>query len=132
MMLPLALIDIGFGEMVLIAIIALLLYGSDLPTVARTWGKAYQEFRRHLNGIKSELNDAMYAEDQPRKLQYYPEYHDDSADVVEAEPMEHDSPVARAAEEAEKAAAAAVPQETPAAQLASEESELSHDAHGAA
>lgn len=74
--LPLAFFNLGFSEMVLVAVIALLLYGSDLPEVARTWGKAYQEFRRHLNGIRNELNDAIYAEpESPRRLQYYPEYH---------------------------------------------------------
>ncbi|RIK85340.1 MAG: hypothetical protein DCC67_04095 [Planctomycetota bacterium] len=78
-MLPLAFFNLGFSEMVLVAVIALLLYGSDLPEVARTWGKAYQEFRRHLNGIRNELNDAIYAEpESPRRLQYYPEFHRDA------------------------------------------------------
>lgn len=84
-MLPLAFFNLGFSEMVLVAVIALLLYGSDLPEVARTWGKAYQEFRRHLNSIRNELNDAIYAEpESPRRLQYYPEYHryDDSGEAA--------------------------------------------------
>lgn len=79
-MLPLAFFNLGFSEMLVVAVIALLLYGSDLPEVARTWGKAYQEFRKHLNGIRSELNDAIYAEpESPRRLQYYPEFHRDAA-----------------------------------------------------
>jgi sec-independent protein translocase protein TatA len=129
MMLQLAFLSPSFGEMVLIAIIALLLYGSDLPQVARTWGKAYQEFRRHISGIRNDLNDVIYAEpDSPRKLQYYPEFHDDaeeseqSPDATEDESAEHDSPVARAAELAEAEAAKA----------AGGESDLPHDAHGAA
>jgi sec-independent protein translocase protein TatA len=132
MSVALALLDIGFGEMVLIGIIALLLYGSDLPEVARTWGKAYQEFRRHLNGIRSDLNDAIYAEpESPRKLQYYPEYQDDTREALEgeAETVEHDSPVARAHEQAEAEAARLAAAE-PAA--AADESEPVHDAHGAA
>jgi sec-independent protein translocase protein TatA len=133
MSVALALLDIGFGEMVLIGIIALLLYGSDLPEVARTWGKAYQEFRRHLNGIRSDLNDAIYAEpEQPRKLQYYPEYQDDTREALEgeadAEAVEHDSPVARAHEQAEAARLAAAAEPATAA----DESEAVHDAHGAA
>jgi sec-independent protein translocase protein TatA len=122
-------LDIGFGEMVLIGIIALLLYGSDLPDVARTWGKAYQEFRRHLNGIRTDLNDAIYAEpEQPRKLQYYPEYHD-STNVIEGETAEHDSPVARAHEQSEAEAARAAIAENG---HASSEAGSAHDAHGAA
>jgi sec-independent protein translocase protein TatA len=119
--------------MVLIAIIALLLYGSDLPQVARTWGKAYQEFRRHIGGIRNDLNDVIYAEpDSPRKLQYYPEFHDDSEesektqDASEGEADEHDSPVARAAELAEAEAAAS------ADQVAASDADIRHDAHGAA
>jgi sec-independent protein translocase protein TatA len=129
----LALLDIGFGEMVLIGIIALLIYGSDLPEVARTWGKAYQEFRRHLNGIRTDLNDAIYAEpEQPRKLQYYPEYHDDASGELEgqAEVVEHDSPVARAHEEMEAEAARLAAAENGDAMM--DDAEKLHDAHGAA
>lgn len=82
MHLPLAFINLGFGEMALVAIIALLLYGSELPEVARTWGKAYHEFRRNLSGIRNDLNDVIYAEpDSPRKLQYYPEFQETAADA---------------------------------------------------
>ncbi|BBO35877.1 Sec-independent protein translocase subunit TatA/TatB [Lacipirellula parvula] len=83
MLLPLAFLNFGFGEMAILAVIALLLYGSDLPEVARTWGKAYQEFRRNLNGFRNDLNNVIYSEPEkeiPRKLQYYPEFHHDSAD----------------------------------------------------
>jgi sec-independent protein translocase protein TatA len=128
MTLPLALLDLGFGEMVLIAIIALLVYGSDLPDMARSWGKTYQEFRRHLNGIRNDLNTAMYSEpESPRKLQYYPEYHSGVADVADSEPAEHDSPVAQAAEEAERQSV-----NSDAADLAVTQDAQQHDAHGAA
>lgn len=90
MMLPLAFLSPSFGEMVLIAIIALLLYGSDLPQVARTWGKTYQEFRKHLSGMQRDLNNVIYAEEDehPRRLQYYPEFRDETgrdAPIVDAE-----------------------------------------------
>ena len=85
---PLAFLNFGFGEMMLLAIVALLLYGSDLPEVAKTWGKAYAEFRRNLNGFRSELNNVIYSEpekDAPRKLQYYPEFHSEVAESDDAE-----------------------------------------------
>ncbi|WP_428306777.1 Sec-independent protein translocase subunit TatA/TatB [Lacipirellula sp.] len=84
MLLPLAFLNFGIGEMALLAIVALLLYGSDLPEVARTWGKAYQEFRRNLNGFRTDLNNVIYSEPEtsaPRKLQYYPEFHNDSTEA---------------------------------------------------
>jgi Sec-independent protein translocase protein TatA len=52
-----------------------LVFGSDLPNVARSWGKQFNEFRRHLSGIRDEFNDAIYAEPEaPRRLQYHPEF----------------------------------------------------------
>jgi sec-independent protein translocase protein TatA len=67
---------VGPAEMVVVAVIALLLVGKDLPNVAREWGKYFNEFRRHLNAVKSELNDAIYAEPERPKLQYHPTFHE--------------------------------------------------------
>lgn len=135
MPLTLAFLNFGMGEMLLLAIVALLLYGSDLPEVAKTWGKAYAEFRRNLNGFRSELNNVIYSEpeqDAPRKLQYYPEFHND---VAEGDAAESDN----AAEEGKSTAAepslSSVPiATTPATGTTLAESDESErkDAHGAA
>ena len=126
-MLPLAsFLAPSFGELALIGVIALLLYGSDLPHVIRSWGKTYNDLRRNLNGIRNDLNDVIYAEpDSPRKLQYYPEFQHDAndADAADAVADDCDSPVARAAAEAEKAAAT---------ETASGDETIRHDTHGAA
>ena len=106
MLTPLAFLTPSFGELALIAIIALLLYGSDLPQVAKTWGRAYQDFRKNLNGIQRDLNDAIYAEEKPRRLQYYPEYREEAVEPAEAA-IAHHSPVADAAAAAEAASLAA-------------------------
>jgi sec-independent protein translocase protein TatA len=123
MPLPLAFLNLGFSEMALLAIIALLLYGSDLPEVAKTWGKAYQEFRRNLNGFRNDLNDVIYAEnDSPRKLQYYPEFQQPAVEE-ESEPA------------AAESASTTVPiASTPATgtTLAEGEEPVRSDAHGAA
>lgn len=124
-MLPLAsFLAPSFAELALIGVIALLLYGSDLPQVLRGWGKTYNELRRNLNGIRSDLNDAIYAEpDSPRKLQYYPEFQHDASDTAEATTDEHDSPIAKAAAEADKSAAT---------EIAASDETIRHDTHGAA
>jgi sec-independent protein translocase protein TatA len=72
--LPLA-FSLGPMEMAVVAIIALLLFGKDLPNVAKEWARTFNEFRRHLNSVKSELNEAIYAEPERPKLQYHPEFH---------------------------------------------------------
>ena len=61
----------GLPEMLIVGVIALLLYGGDLPKVARSWGKSFSEFRRGLSGIQDELSDAIYNE--PQKLEYHPD-----------------------------------------------------------
>ncbi|MBX3435414.1 MAG: twin-arginine translocase TatA/TatE family subunit [Pirellulales bacterium] len=67
----------GPGEMLLLAVIALLLYGGELPEKARHWGKAFAEFRRNLSGIQNDINSAIYAEPpKPQRLQHYPEFRD--------------------------------------------------------
>jgi len=64
----------GGPEMLLVAVIALLLFGKDLPKVVREWAQTLNEFRRHINSVKSELNEAIYAEPDRPKLQYHPEF----------------------------------------------------------
>ena len=58
----------GPGEMLLLLVVALLLYGGNLPEVARSWGKSFAEFRRGLSGIQNDLNDAIY--NDPPRLEY--------------------------------------------------------------
>ena len=55
----------GPVEMMLLAAVALLLYGGDLPNVARSWGKSLSEFRRGLSGTQNELNDVIYGDPEP-------------------------------------------------------------------
>ena len=135
MLLPLAFLNFGFGEMMLLAIVALLLYGSDLPEVAKTWGKAYSEFRRNLNGFRSELNNVIYSEpekDAPRKLQYYPEFHSDTAEGDTADDIaQSDDGKSTAAESSPPSVPIATTPATGTTLAESDESERK-DAHGAA
>jgi Sec-independent protein translocase protein TatA len=118
----------SFAELALVGIIALLLYGSDLPQVLRSWGKTYNDLRRNLNGIRNDLNDVIYAEpDSPRKLQYYPEFQHDKSEAEGESAVEDDSPVAKAAAIAEAETAADTD-----TQIAASDDTVRHDAHGAA
>lgn len=89
----------GPGEMLLIGVIALLLYGGRLPDVAKEWGKTFSELRRNLSGVQNEFKEAFNAEPESPRLEYHPDfreepfdenslYVDDSQpDVVESEEM---------------------------------------------
>jgi sec-independent protein translocase protein TatB len=61
--------DIGFSEMLLIAIVALVVIGPErLPKVARTAGHLLGRLQRYVSNVKSDINREMQLEEL-RKLQ---------------------------------------------------------------
>ena len=48
----------GMQEMVIIMVVAVLLFGKRLPEVARSLGSSYQQFRKGLQDIQSEMSSA--------------------------------------------------------------------------
>ena len=60
-MFPVAFIgNLGPFEMMLVAGIALLLFGKNLPKVAKDAGKAIVEFKKGMSGIETSIDDAVY------------------------------------------------------------------------
>lgn len=61
--------DIGFSEMIVIAIVALVVIGPErLPKVARTAGHMLGRLQRYVNDVKSDINREMQLEEL-KKLQ---------------------------------------------------------------
>jgi sec-independent protein translocase protein TatB len=61
--------DIGFSEMLVIAVIALIVLGPEkLPRVARTAGHLLGRMQRYVNDVKSDINREIEL-DELRKLQ---------------------------------------------------------------
>ena len=52
---------LGVTEMVVVGIVAVLLFGSRLPSVARSLGKSMVEFKKGMHGVEEELNSAVYS-----------------------------------------------------------------------
>jgi sec-independent protein translocase protein TatA len=52
----------GVGEILVIGMIAVVLFGKRLPEVARSVGKSYNQFRRGLSDIQSDFNSQVYSE----------------------------------------------------------------------
>ncbi|HKD36999.1 MAG TPA: twin-arginine translocase TatA/TatE family subunit, partial [Pirellulales bacterium] len=50
----------GPGDMLIVAFVAVLLFGKDLPHVARQAGRALSELKKGMAGLQSELNSAIY------------------------------------------------------------------------
>lgn len=61
--------DIGFSEMVVIAVVALVVLGPErLPKVARTAGHLLGRLQRYVNDVKADINREMQL-DELKKLQ---------------------------------------------------------------
>jgi len=61
--------DIGFSEIMVIAVVALIVIGPErLPKVARTLGHMFGRLQRYVNEVKADINREMELEEL-RKLQ---------------------------------------------------------------
>lgn len=47
------------GSMFVIALLAVLLFGGDLPKMGRKFGKIYSEFQRNVGAFKSEVSSVV-------------------------------------------------------------------------
>lgn len=61
---------IGGPEMLIVGVIALLLFGKNLPTVAKNLGKSFAEFKKGVSGFQDEFRNA--ANDVQRTVSYTP------------------------------------------------------------
>lgn len=65
----LAMFGLSPSEMMIVGVVAVLLFGSRLPSVARSMGKSFIEFKKGMRGIEDEINDAV-REDRPAVRNY--------------------------------------------------------------
>ena len=65
---PLAILDVGGPEILIILLVALLLFGSQrLPELARNLGKSIREFKKATSGLEEELKRAIEAPPSPMR-----------------------------------------------------------------
>ena len=59
--------DIGFTEIVVIAVVALIVIGPErLPKTARTLGHLFGRLQRYVNDVKSDISRAMELDELPK------------------------------------------------------------------
>ena len=54
-----AFLSMGISEMILVAVVALLVFGGRLPEVMHTLGKTYAKFRRGMSELSSPIRQEM-------------------------------------------------------------------------
>jgi sec-independent protein translocase protein TatA len=52
----------GAGEMAVIGVLAVMLFGKNLPNVARQVGRGWADLKKGLTGIQSEFTSAIYSD----------------------------------------------------------------------
>ena len=57
---------IGTTEMIVFGIIAVILFGGRLPSVARSLGKSIIEFKKGMSDLESEVKSSVYSEPTKR------------------------------------------------------------------
>jgi sec-independent protein translocase protein TatA len=72
---------LGTGEIILILIIVLLLFGAKrLPELARSLGKSLREFKKAASDIQEEIQDSLHnlenPTESPKKEESTPKPHD--------------------------------------------------------
>ena len=65
--------DVGFSELLVIAVVALLVLGPErLPTAARTVGALLRKARQSFDSVKSEVERELHDDELKRTLQDLP------------------------------------------------------------
>lgn len=77
---------LGMQELVIIGVVAILLFGKNLPGVARQLGSSYREFRKGLFELQSSLHvdDDTSTYNKPKAKAYTASTYDDYDDYEEA------------------------------------------------
>lgn len=91
-----ALVGIGPVEMMIIGAIAVILFGSKLPEVARSVGKSYREFRHGLNDFQAHTHVPDYpvndAYSSSTTTDEYDDYDDATAPKFSPPPADEGEP----------------------------------------
>lgn len=65
----LALVPIGWTEMIILAVLGVLIFGRRLPEVGKSIGKGIVEFKKGLAGIDDDLEKASKPKADPNRLE---------------------------------------------------------------
>lgn len=76
--------SVGYPELILFGVVAILLFGKRLPEVARSLGGTYRDFRKSLNEIKTSFSEDIDSHNHSPTTGL-PDYHQTYDDQTEPE-----------------------------------------------
>lgn len=80
----------GWGEMLLLGVVGLLIFGKRLPEVGKNLGRGIVEFKKGLSGVKEEIEQADPATtdptNQPQQTKQIPPTNANTTDTQQAPP----------------------------------------------
>ena len=91
---------VGMQELVIIGVVAIILFGSRLPEVAKNAGKSYYEFKKGLFDIQKSFDPRNFVDDDSSSASTssyedeYDDYDEASAPRFEPPPAEDESETA--------------------------------------
>jgi sec-independent protein translocase protein TatA len=91
---------LSFQELLIIGVVAVLLFGKNLPDVAKKFGGMYRDFRKSLDDLRSQVDFTDAFNSAPSKPRPTRKTYSDDYDEVSA-PKFEPPPAAPTAEEAE-------------------------------
>jgi sec-independent protein translocase protein TatA len=59
-------------EMIIVALVALLLFGNRLPSVMRSLGQSITEFKKGMDGRENDPDDSLKGGEPPKKIDDHP------------------------------------------------------------
>ncbi len=59
--------NLGPTELLVVAFVALLIFGNRLPSVMRSLGKSVTEFKKGVSGIEDDIDHLVTADKKPSK-----------------------------------------------------------------
>lgn len=72
---------LGFQEMLICGVVAILLFGKNLPEMAKVWGKHYRDFRKGLSDLQSNVDFTETYNSAPSRPKPARTYEDDYEEV---------------------------------------------------
>lgn len=90
---------LSFQELLVIGVVAILLFGKNLPDVAKRFGGMYRDFRKSLDDLRSQVDFRDTFDSAPSKPRQVRKTYSDDYDEVSA-PKFEPPPAAPSSEEA--------------------------------